>query len=73
MKGILHHLDEYAFLHKDLLNGVSPYLDRVNASHTVLQTQLLKHDIPSRLQQLPNDSIRLREIALQQQHTSAIL
>lgn len=50
-----------------------PHLDCVDVFCALLQAKLLEHQVATRLQQLADDTVWLRQIALQQQHTAALL
>jgi len=49
------------------------HLLRVDAQHGAGQAQAHEHEVAARLQQLAHDAVRLRQVALQQQHAPARL
>lgn len=53
--------------------ATAAHLDCVNVFCAGIQTKFLEHEVAAWLQQLSNNAIRLRQVALQQQHPTALL
>mmetsp|Transcript_46604 Transcript_46604/g.118934 ORF Transcript_46604/g.118934 Transcript_46604/m.118934 type:complete len:287 (-) Transcript_46604:87-947(-) len=68
LKRVLHRGDRAL-----LEDGVPKHQLRVDLLHAAPQPELLQLKVAARLQQLAHDAVRLRQVALQDQHAPAIL
>ena len=56
-----------------MMREAGAYFLCINAVAAVGQAKLLQHEVPSWLQQLPNDAVWLLQVPLNQQDSSASL